>query len=650
MRYLEQLLWGGFSLASAFVALAPRPALAQTPLGRELLVSSDYRFFQSPPHAACSSSGACILTWRTAQAFDEGNNNWVFARTLSPQGDTLAERQIRFNDGPGIIYPIGLADGFALFWDKTFPGSGRSPVFQLFDEALVSRGEIVKLPFIQTQTYGATFAAGATPQGYVVLSPFDDEEDDPSCSGCYLGVFAYFVDFLGQPVGEPRRANEDTSGYERPGGLSGGLAVDGAGNVLIAFWRAAQSYLEERDVYVRRFSPEGQPLGPEIRVNSHLPGSQWNPQVAAAPGGEFLVVWQSADQDGESDGIYGQFFSAAGVPAGPELRINQITLSAQRFPTVAADPHGNFVVTWQSFDPRFENGIFYDWEIKARLFRPDGTAVAGEVLVNQQRRDEQTIPNVAFAPNGTFLVGWQDSGQFPNELDPYARRFAASPGQEPCAVAGAQLLCDTGRTGGIPELKTSFGGRPGEVTLLGDFDGDGRDDVCAWRAGRFRCDLDHEGSPAERAVDFGRTGDVPLLGDVDGDGRAEPCLRRKRRLLCDSGHDGGRAETIVVLGRGPEIPLLGDMDGDGQDDLCLVERGQWTCRTAAGAVTRFAFGEPGDPPALGDLDRDGRSEPCVLREGVLRCDTAHDGGLAEGTLALDLPPGARPVFGNLDGL
>jgi hypothetical protein len=617
-----------------------------------MLMSSDIDFVQSSPLVVCNEAATCLFTWVTFQSFDEGNQNWIFAKTLSSQGDVIAERELRINDGPRVVFPLSAEDQFALFWDKnsaeTQPVDYTGPVFQLFDEELQEQGALVELP---RRLSSSTWAAARVPQGYALLTKGQDlPQEDPECPACHLGVFLHFVNKSGQPIGDPRRVNEDPSGSEQPHLLFGGLAADGRGNVIAAFWRSPRSSPEDRDVYVRRFSPDAQPLGPEIRVNSFLPGVQWNPQVAAAPGGELLVVWQSAEQDGESDGIYGQFFSAAGVPAGPELRINQITLSAQRFPTVAADPHGNFVVTWQAFDPRFENGIFYDWEIKARLFRPDGTAVAGEVLVNQQRRDEQTIPNVAFAPNGTFLVGWQDSGQFPTELDPYARRFAASPGQEPCAVAGAQLVCDTGRTGGTPELKLSFGGRPGEVTLLGDFDGDGRDDVCAWRAGRFRCDLDHEGSPAERAVDFGRTGDVPLLGDVDGDGRAEPCLRRKRRLLCDSGHDGGRAETVVVLGRGAEIPLLGDLDGDGRDDLCLVERGQWTCRTAAGAVTRFAFGEPGDPPALGDLDRDGRSDPCVLREGVLRCDTAHDGGGAEGTLALDLPPGARPVFGNLDGL
>jgi hypothetical protein len=315
---------------------------------------------------------------------------------------------------------------------------------------------------------------------------------------------------------------------------------------------------------VRRFSPAGEPLGPELRVNSYLPGIQTNPQTAAAPNGEFVIVWQSADQDGELEGTYAQRFSSAGLPVGPEFRVNDVTRSAQRFPRVAADPNGNFVVVWRSFIPGSLNDVVLDWDLKARLFRADGSPVTGEILVNQQRAFEQGLPLVAFAPNGTFIVTWdgQTLSTPDSEIDIHARRFAASPGEEPCAVAGAKVFCDTGRTGGLPEMSRTFGGRPGEVTLLADADGDKREDICAWYAGRFRCDLDHEGPPSEWTVLFGLTSDTPLFGDVDGDGRAEPCVRRKRRLLCDTAHDGGSAETWLDL----ELPagarpVFGNVDG-----------------------------------------------------------------------------------------
>jgi hypothetical protein len=493
---------------------------------------------------------------------------------------------------------------------------------------------------------------GATPAGYVFLKSGSDlPESNPLCSGCEQGLFLYFVDFQGNLQREVR-VNEDSSGYESL--YAGGkLAVDAAGNVGIAFTRRSQDFVDDDDVFFRRFSSTGEALGPEIRINSFLPGMQRHPQAAAAPNGKFLVVWQSEAQDGDQEGIYGRFVSAEGVLSGTEIRINNITRSAQRFPKVVADRDGNFVVAWQSFDPDAEDiGAPFLWDTKARLLRADGSPVAGEIYLNVERHNEQTAPDVAIAPNGTFLATWSSYGQAaPNSLDLYARRYSASPGEEPCAVVGGKIFCDTGRTGGFAELQLAFGGRPGEVTLLGDFDGDGREDVCAWFRGRFRCDLDHEGAPAEAKVNFGLLTDIPLMGDVDGDGRAEACVRRKRRLLCDTGHDGGKPESLTVLGSGAEIPLLGDLDGDRRDDLCLFSQGKWSCLTRAGARFAVAFGNPEDAPTLGDLDRDGRADLCVLRGGhLLLCDTSRDGGAAEASLTLELPPGARPLFGNLDGL
>ena len=66
--------------------------------------------------------------------------------------------------------------------------------------------------------------------------------------------------------------------------------------------------------------------------------------------------------------------------------------------------------------------------------------------------------------------------------------------------------------------------------------------------------------------------------------------------------------------------------------------------------TQFSFGHPGASPALGDANGDGKADPCVLRKGLLMCDTKHKGGPADYTLRLDVPSGARLLFGNLDGL
>jgi len=60
--------------------------------------------------------------------------------------------------------------------------------------------------------------------------------------------------------------------------------------------------------------PQGNPVGPEFRVNTYTTGSQFLPSVASDPTGNFVVVWQSANQDGSMQGIFGQRYNLI-VPA-----------------------------------------------------------------------------------------------------------------------------------------------------------------------------------------------------------------------------------------------------------------------------------------------------------------------------------------------
>ncbi|HEX6899529.1 MAG TPA: hypothetical protein VF789_07450 [Thermoanaerobaculia bacterium] len=539
--------------------------------------------------------------------------------------------------------------GFVLFWDRLFPDFSLAPSFQIVDPNINPVGAAVDLPY-RAPLYGELRTGAAIPGGYVLLWRGADQSQVPLTINS-RGALISFLDTAGNPVGEPRIVNEITAGCEDPADGSGGIAPDADGSILVAYWRNYTHCEREdppppSDVWIRRVAQFGQPIGREIRVNESHQEIHWGPQLAPKPEGGFVVVWESSSRS-KGDGVLARIFNSQSAPLTPELQVSSPLshIRAWRRPKVATDPQGNFIVAWSG---AVRNS---DSPVKVRLFRRDGTPVREELQVHAEENSDQSGSEVAFAPNGTFVVGWlgPSAGNPFRYREIYARRFSASPGEEPCAVAGSQLLCDTGRTGGFPELQVSFGGRPGEVTLLGDWDGDGRDDICAWFRGRFRCDIDHEGPPTEGAFEFGLPTDYPLLGDLDGDGFADICVRRKRQFLCKTKLNNSRPARLI-LGRGTEAPLLGDLDGDRRDDLCLVEDGRWDCLTRAGTRIAFLFGQAGDRPVLGDLDRDGRGDPCVLREENLLCDTAHDGGAAETSLALDLPPGARPLFGNLDGL
>src|SRR5687767_3275143 len=93
--------------------------------------------------------------------------------------------------------------------------------------------------------------------------------------------------------------------------------------------------------------PQGNPLGPEFRVNTYTTDGQKDSSVAVDSSGNFVVVWRSFGQDGSSWGLFGQRYATSGAPLGPEFRVNTTTMGNQFGPSVASDASGNFVVVWQ---------------------------------------------------------------------------------------------------------------------------------------------------------------------------------------------------------------------------------------------------------------------------------------------------------------
>jgi hypothetical protein len=371
------------------MTLGTRPAVAQTPLGNEFLVNSRMEFAPGIYAAACSGESSCIISWLS---FLEGHANEdavrLLARRISPIGELSNEKEIRSRDDIFVAYSVAVPEGFVLAWDETLSAGRRAPVFQEFSHTLMEQTGVVETS-LDTPVDKAVLAMAATPSGYVFLNPGNDlPQSDPLCSGCERGLFLRFVDFQGNLQTEVQ-VNENPSGYESL--FTGGkLAVDAAGNIAVVFTRRSQDFVDDDDVFLRRFSPTGTALGSEIRVNSFLPGVESQPQAAAAPDGRLLVVWQSEAQDGDREGIYGRLVSADGALLSPEIRINNVSRSAQRFPRITADRYGNFIVAWQSFDPGGDGqGAPFLWDVKARLLRADGSPVAGEIYLNEERHNER---------------------------------------------------------------------------------------------------------------------------------------------------------------------------------------------------------------------------------------------------------------------
>jgi hypothetical protein len=173
--------------------------------------------------------------------------------------------------------------------------------------------------------------------------------------GSYYGVFGRRFASTGTPLGTEFRVNTYTTGVQNFPSVASGTA----GNFVIAWHSSNNQDGEFYGIFAQRFSSAGAPLGAEFRVNTHTTESQVFPAVASDPSGNFVVSWSSNYQDGSGTGVFGQRYASTGTPLDGEFRINTYTTASQRVPAASSDAAGNFVVVWQSYDQDGSlNGIY----------------------------------------------------------------------------------------------------------------------------------------------------------------------------------------------------------------------------------------------------------------------------------------------------
>jgi hypothetical protein len=596
---------------------------AQSPIGEPFLANLPAANQNDFTAQTLLANDDLLVVWEHFTSLDEGpiSLQGRFFSLHHDPGDVLTLAQGVIVDN-GLFNPLVAPradDGFLL----TFI---RDDVAHNFDgcRAIAFRGD--GRPLTGEKEFAPNGGCG---EGLIALSDGTFatswlEENSPASS--HLRVYRMFarLSSLGDLISRPRRINP----HPLQVGLSAGiasLAGNASGDMTLAW----------DNVTARFFSAYGGPLPPLVFVNFN---DTVIPAIAVLPNGN--RIFAGLNRSVEGDTVFYQRFAPDGAPLGRMRPAHAPIHALFDDPRIAADRFGNFVIAWGTLPT-----VFCD-RLQARLFRADGTPVSKEFFPSLVDSCEGR-PQVSFGNDGTFALSWVDDSGVS------VAWFSASPGDEPCLTRGGRLLCDTGRTGGDPEIDQPDAPGAFDALFLADFDGDGRADPCYHSGTQFSCDLGHRGRGPQASIDFGQPSDRPLMGDVDGDGRADACVRRGDLLACDTAHDGGAAEFEEHFGSPDDIPLLGDVNGDGRADLCLFHDGTFSCDLAhhGGAPDLVIhFGKAGDIPVLGDFDGDGRADPCVLRGKVLRCDTKHDGGTAEGILRLAVQPGDGIVMGNLDGL
>ncbi|WP_299471232.1 Ig-like domain-containing protein [uncultured Roseibium sp.] len=196
----------------------------------------------------------------------------------------------------------------------------------------------------------------------------------------------------------------------------------------------------------------------DIDVNTFFNSTQQEPAVAALSDGGWVVLWESFSQDtlnGNTYGIFGQRYSANGVPSGNEFIVNTQVLGSQQQVDVAGITGGanagGFIATWyDQGDP----GILY---VKAQVFDANSQPVGSEISVPATPFSTQWEPSVATFADGSFAIAWSQFHTFSGQttFDVTVQRFDASG-----AKVGSEIVANTflPSTQGNPEIVALSGG------------------------------------------------------------------------------------------------------------------------------------------------------------------------------------------------
>jgi len=330
--------------------------------GAEFRVNSFTAGDQKTPTIAMDPGGNFVVAWDSVG--QDGGADGVYAQRYSAAGAPVGgEFRVNAVTAGAQLQPsvaTGSGGGFVIAWaSDQDPRAKKETVnygiyAQRYDAAGVPQGGAF---------HASTTVAGAQIQPSVTVTAAGQFVIAWAGAGAgdTDGVFAQRFDAQGLKLGGEFRVNN----YTTLGQGTPSIASDANGNFVVAY----TSYSQDGDsggIYARRYSAAGAALEPaEFRVNSKTVAEQAYGQVAMDADGSFVVTWEDQTGDASGFGVYGQQYDPAGAPVGSNFLVNTFTAGDQVHPSVALQPGGGFVIVWTSGQ---EDGS--GWGVFAQLFQP----------------------------------------------------------------------------------------------------------------------------------------------------------------------------------------------------------------------------------------------------------------------------------------
>jgi len=234
--------------------------------------------------------------------------------------------------------------------------------------------------------------------------------------GMDWGIYGQRYDSNGNSVGSEFLVNTTTKDSQTDPAV---ISLPDGG--FLVAWQSRNFGGSENDIFAQRFDADSNPLGGEFLLNTTLTDFQEKVDLISLNHGGFVAVWESDEQDGDDEGVYGQIYNTNGETVNAEFEINTYTAKDQGRPAITSLADGGFAVFWQSEDQdRSEYGIY------GQHFDSSGRALGSEFQVNTEKNGSQNNPEVTTLNNGSVVVTWRSYAQDGDDYGIFAQRYDSS--------------------------------------------------------------------------------------------------------------------------------------------------------------------------------------------------------------------------------
>lgn len=183
------------------------------------------------------------------------------------------------------------------------------------------------------------------------------------------------------------------------------IAMAPNGDFAVAWMDSSEYSTGTYQIVAREFEISGRPKFPSIKVNSQIGSSNQNPDITIGTEGQFVVVWENDNGNGDFD-IKMAGYNTDGTEYFDKQTVNSLTTGNQFDPSIAIAEDGTFIVVWE--DDADNNGKS---EIFIAGFHSDGSKRFNDTRVNTQSGGNQKNPDIVMRSDGDGIIVWESDNE-----------------------------------------------------------------------------------------------------------------------------------------------------------------------------------------------------------------------------------------------